>query len=216
MASIDRTAYPRFGHTPTRRDLEAFYMPTPADVAFVTETARVAGPRLTLMVVLKCFQRLGYAPRLTDVPVVIAAHLRAHLRLPVDTPLGYDSPRTMYRHHQAVRADLGVVAYGPEARHCAIVAVHAAAQTMDHPADLINVAIEELIRQRFELPAFSTLDRLVGHVRTWSIAASSPGCRPAWTTISRRGSIVCSMQTPIQSAATLPSTGSKSRRAASR
>src|SRR5437763_16779653 len=108
MASIDRTAYPRFGHTPTRRDLEAFYTPTPADVAFVTETARVAGHRITLMVVLKCFQRLGYVPRLADVPVVIAAHLRTHLQLPVDTPLGYDSPRTMYRHHQAVRAYLGV------------------------------------------------------------------------------------------------------------
>ena len=166
MASIDRTAYPRFGHTPTRRDLEAFYTPTPADVAFVTATARVAGPRLTLMVVLTCFQRLGYVPRLTDVPVVIAAHRRTHLRLPADTPLGYDSPRTMYRHHQAVRAYLGVTAYGPEARHCTVVAVHGAAQTMDHPADLINVAIEELIRQRYELPAFSTLDRLAGRVRT--------------------------------------------------
>jgi hypothetical protein len=36
---------------------------------------------------------------------------------------------------------------------------------MNHPADLINVAIEELVRQRFELPAFSTLDELARHVR---------------------------------------------------
>ena len=43
--------------------------------------------------------------------------------------------------------------------------VHQAAQVMDHPADLINVAIEELVRQRFELPAFSTLDTLATHVR---------------------------------------------------
>ena len=32
---------------------------------------------------------------------------------------------------------------------------------MSDPADLLNVAIEHLIAQRFELPAFSTLDRLV-------------------------------------------------------
>ncbi len=166
MASIDRTAYPRFGRAPTRRDLDALYTPTPADVTFVTGAARSANHRLTLMVVLKCFQRLGYVPRLADVPVVIAAHLRAHLRLPADTPLGYDSPRTMYRHHQAVRAYLGVAAYGSEARHVAVVAVHGAAQTMDNPADLINVAIEELIRRRYELPAFSTLDRLARRVRT--------------------------------------------------
>ena len=42
----------------------------------------------------------------------------------------------------------------------------AAAEVMDHPADLINVAIEELIRQRVELPAFSTLDRLSRRIRT--------------------------------------------------
>ena len=36
---------------------------------------------------------------------------------------------------------------------------------MSDPADLINVAIEHLIQQRFELPAFQTLDRLVSHVR---------------------------------------------------
>jgi hypothetical protein len=40
-----------------------------------------------------------------------------------------------------------------------------AALVMDNPADLINVAIEELVRQRFELPAFSGLNRLAGRVR---------------------------------------------------
>jgi hypothetical protein len=37
---------------------------------------------------------------------------------------------------------------------------------MDNPADLINVALETLIKKRYELPAFSTLDRLVRRVRT--------------------------------------------------
>lgn len=32
-------------------------------------------------------------------------------------------------------------------------------------ADLINVAIEELVRQRFELPAFSTLTRTAQQIR---------------------------------------------------
>ena len=36
---------------------------------------------------------------------------------------------------------------------------------MSDPADLINVAVEELIKANIELPAFSTLDRLVGHER---------------------------------------------------
>jgi len=36
---------------------------------------------------------------------------------------------------------------------------------MSDPADLSNVAIEHLIQPRCELPAFSTLDRLIGHIR---------------------------------------------------
>lgn len=36
---------------------------------------------------------------------------------------------------------------------------------LDNPADLISVAVEVLIRLRRELPAFSTLDQLVGRVR---------------------------------------------------
>ena len=36
---------------------------------------------------------------------------------------------------------------------------------MDNPADILNAAIDELIKQRYELPAFSTLDRLAGRVR---------------------------------------------------
>jgi hypothetical protein len=86
------------------------------------------------------------------------------LRLPAATALDV-TPRTLYRHHEQIRAHLQVRSWGPEARRATIVAVHQAAQVMDHPADLINVAIEELVRQRFELPAFSTLDTLATHVR---------------------------------------------------
>jgi hypothetical protein len=40
-----------------------------------------------------------------------------------------------------------------------------AAAVKDNPADLINIALEELVRRRFELPAFSTLDRMAGDIR---------------------------------------------------
>ena len=40
-----------------------------------------------------------------------------------------------------------------------------AAAVKDNPADLINIALEELIRRRFELPAFSTLDRMADDIR---------------------------------------------------
>ena len=41
-----------------------------------------------------------------------------------------------------------------------------AAETMSDPADLINRAVEALHSAAIDLPAFSTLDRLVNRVRT--------------------------------------------------
>lgn len=46
-----------------------------------------------------------------------------------------------------------------------IFTVSQQAEVKDHAADLINVATEELVKQRYELPAFSTLDRLISHIR---------------------------------------------------
>jgi Domain of unknown function (DUF4158) len=38
-------------------------------------------------------------------------------------------------------------------------------QSKANPADLINVAIEHLVRKRLELPGYSTLDRMIARVR---------------------------------------------------
>ena len=68
MASIERTAYPRFKRRPTAQELTDVYTPTSEEVAFSRATARGPTPTLTLVVLLKAFQRLGYFPRLQDVP----------------------------------------------------------------------------------------------------------------------------------------------------
>jgi hypothetical protein len=47
-----------------------------------------------------------------------------------------------------------------------LTAMREAAHTKDEPADIINVAIEELVRQRFELPVFPTLNRAAQHARS--------------------------------------------------
>lgn len=43
--------------------------------------------------------------------------------------------------------------------------INGPAQSMNNPADLINLAVEEVVRERFELPVFRTLDDLVARVR---------------------------------------------------
>ena len=44
--------------------------------------------------------------------------------------------------------------------------MHQAAQVMNNPADIINAAIETLLNEHCELPAFSTLDRMTRRIRT--------------------------------------------------
>jgi len=63
MTSIERTAYPRLKRRPSAQELSDVYTPTVEDLAFIRVTARGPSPTLTLAVLLKVFQRLGYLPR---------------------------------------------------------------------------------------------------------------------------------------------------------
>ena len=65
--------------------------------------------------------------------------------------------RTLYRYKSSIRKYLNVTEFGASARHVITEATYKAAEVMNNPADLINVVIESLVKERFELPAFSTL-----------------------------------------------------------
>jgi hypothetical protein len=76
------------------------------------------------------------------------------------------SDHSRYYYAAAIRDYLKVTTFDRKAQTIIATAIAQAAEVMDHPADLINVGIEELVRKSYELPAFSTLDRLACHVRT--------------------------------------------------
>ena len=120
--------------------------------------------RLAFLVMLKGFQRLGYFPKTAEVPGAVVSHLRSRLGL-TEAVSAAPPARSGQRYRDAIRAHLGVKAFGDDVRRIAAEVVSEAALTMDDPADLVNVAVEELVRDRFELPAFSTLDRLARKVR---------------------------------------------------
>ena len=164
MASIERTAYPRLKQNLTKTELRDFYTPTSQEIEFVRQTARKEDTQLHLLVHLKLFGQLGYFLNIEDVPELLISHLRSALQLsPPIIPVVMQ--RTLYRHHNFVREFLHVKSYHKNARQLITRTVFEAAQVMDNPADLINAAIESLIKEHYELPAFSTLDRLARRVR---------------------------------------------------
>ena len=167
MASIERTAFPQFKRNPVVREVAALYTLTEAELDFVLANARQPASRLTLAVLLKSFQRLHYFPSWEDVPPAVIRHVRGTLKYRVQVkPLLPRNEVTLYRYQKLIRA---FYQYRPFEKAGIAIAAHAiesAAAVMDNPADLINVAIEQLVKDRVQLPAFGTLDRLARRIRT--------------------------------------------------
>ena len=63
MASIERTAYPRFRRFMSARELHVFYTPAAEEIAWARENAGPDEHLLGLLAQLKTFSRLGYFPR---------------------------------------------------------------------------------------------------------------------------------------------------------
>jgi TnpA family transposase len=164
MTVIERTAYPRFKSQSTKKELADTYTPSAAELAFAQGQAKSKRGLLRFLVMLKSFQRLGYFPLPQTVPPNVIGHIRACLNLN-SSVCAIPSDRSRYYYAEAIRDYLQITSFNRKAQTAIATAIAQAAEVMDHPADLINVGIEELVKERYEIPAFSTLDRLVGHVR---------------------------------------------------
>jgi hypothetical protein len=165
LASIDRTAYPRFKRVVSVRELAESFTPTSGEMAWARGKTQGDEHLLALVVRLKSYQRLGYFPKLDAVPVVVIDHVRAAIGLCEDVEAETDADRTAKRHREFVRKYLGVKYEAGKVRSVAERAIREAVQTKDNPADLINVALEELVRARCELPGYTTLDAMTAMIR---------------------------------------------------
>ncbi|MET7458069.1 Tn3 family transposase [Streptomyces sp. NPDC005574] len=114
---------------------------------------------------LKSCARLGYFPGLAEVPALVVARVRGAAGLPEDAMPTVEE-RTAKRYRAWVRAYLGLVHNPVRARAIAEVAMEEAAPVRASVVDLVNVALEEIVRAGLELLGFSTLDRMAGSVRT--------------------------------------------------
>lgn len=163
MSSIHETAYPRFKPDLTQRELEDVYAPNAEDSKFIRRNAKTPAAKLYLALLLKTVMRLGYFPMLNEIPAPIVAFIGK--KLGMGSIPARDLLEEEKRHHSRVRCMEAIRAYVKirpitiETNNAILSAATQAAQTKQELPDIINVVIEELIRQRFELPAFTTLNR---------------------------------------------------------
>jgi len=69
----------------------------------------------------------------------------------------YDASGSRYCHIDAIRSHFGIKCFDENAQQMVSSRMRQAALLRHDLADLINIAIEELIRHRYELPGFRTL-----------------------------------------------------------
>lgn len=134
------------------RELAEALTPTAEEVTWAC--AKVLGPGSRL-VMLKCYQRLGYFPQLEWVPWEVVEYVCAQAVGVVEGgvgPLGRQPDRTIRRCRELVREYTGAVWEPQLVRGVAESAMRAALLSKDNPADVINVALEALSGRGCELP----------------------------------------------------------------
>lgn len=164
MSQLPETAYPRLKTNPSPKELAELYTPTAEELVLAASQVQASTARLAFLIHLKVFQRLGYFVRLTDVPVAIQQHVAQANGLQRLPPLkqlqAYDDSGAQRRHMKILREHLRVRPLDAQGRAWLSEVAERAADTKHTVEDIINVMLEELVRARYELPGFSTLERL--------------------------------------------------------
>lgn len=168
MVSLHETAYPRLKTHYSALELNEIFTPTLDELTFCDKVLRDDRAKAFFLVTLKVFQRLGYFLFIRDTPESIVEHIARHVGAdpgPASVK-DYEQSRARRVHLASIREFCGVSARPVEMRSALARAVVEGARAKEELADIINVAIEELVRQRFELPAFGTLHRAAKSARS--------------------------------------------------
>ena len=159
MPSLQETAYPRLKSNPSTKAFAQVYTPTAEEIALAQKVTRGEIPRLGFLVLLKTFQTVGHPVQVAHVPRTIIIHIAKIIQVtlsPGDLS-GYDASGTRRRHLSVIRKHLNIQPFNSKAYQVMVAAMEKAAQVQHDLVDLINVAIEEIVHQCFELPGFTTL-----------------------------------------------------------
>ena len=129
-----RIVYPKLYATLTEADLGSQFRLAPEEKAWAGAAARRGPSMVVLLTQLKVFQSIGHFLPLSQIPATALSYVAKQLSLAAPTDVSID-PRTTYRQNSAIRAYLGVTAWGASARAIASKAVAVAAETRLDPAE---------------------------------------------------------------------------------
>lgn len=167
MISPKDTIYPRFKKNISKKELNILYTPTSDEISLAQRKRQGRSKKtgnynhLYFLVMLKTYQRLGYFVLLNDVPYKIIKHIA--LKIQINTVpkelTAFDQSGARQRHVNTIRKYLNVTEFDVDSEIIMDRAIADVARVREDLADIINVAIEELIHHKHELPSFGTIQR---------------------------------------------------------
>lgn len=168
MTAIHETAYPRLNPNVPAKEVKRIYTPTNNEWRWVRQRRMGRDAYLGQLVYLKCFQRLGYFPKEDEIPPQIIEHIAECHGLPLPgkrQPL-FSSEKAGRRAKEAIREYCGVRKFEQNTHGDTLQSF---AQQMAHTKasviDILNAMVEWLVKECFELPAFSSLERMAIEAR---------------------------------------------------
>ena len=164
MTSIHETAYPRLKPNPDEQELRQNFLPSAVelDLLYTNTSKRSPHSQLGFMLSLKCFQCLGYHISIKAIPKLIIEYIASQLNIQSykTTLQNYMKLKQRKRHKILIRKFLGIYECKHQRKAVMKSAGLRSATTKENLADIINDILEELVKNNFEIPAYSTLLRL--------------------------------------------------------
>lgn len=177
MAAIHETAYPRIKPNLTNQELKEIFTPTEEEISFMNSKTKktLPMPRLGFMMLLKCYQYLGRLVDVQKIDITIKKYISEKLGIENNNDLGGYNKSARKRHIKIIREYLQINPDEKSRRQIMKSVALNAATTKENLADIINCIIDELIKERFELPAFQKLVRL----SSWPLRGDlkAPSCQ---------------------------------------
>ena len=160
MVAVHETAYPRLRSRTTFKDLKgSIWEPSPEELKWIKQLVTKPLHRHVLLIQLKMFQHLGYHIAFKAIPAGFIKYYGKRLRNRCSVEFvrqhAHSSRRSFYI--DQIRQYLGV---RPFDTVLAERSMETAAETRHYLADMINEVIELLLKDRCELPGFTTLNKM--------------------------------------------------------
>ena len=160
MQPTPRSAYRKLNPDPTEQELTGIFTPTKHEIELSLQWARQPLPRLGGLLYFKLFQHLGYFPTFDQIRAVMVKHLADSSgirRYKLSELKAHSESGTAKRHRKRILEYIGVTPYSVKMDGWLKNLAKEAATTKHSNDDIVNVLLEDLIRQKTELPNYKKL-----------------------------------------------------------